>query len=93
MFAASAFDVAAADQTPGIGKEDNLEQHGGGVGGSAGFIVAVMAVEGGDFGGHVGVDEVVEGVFEGAGLQLLFEDNGEKTRAVINGLVVSHEVR
>ncbi len=76
IFTASAFDVPTTDEASGIGKEDDFERHNGIIGRCAGCVIVVMTVKGGELIGHFVVDKVVECVFERAGLELLFEDNG-----------------
>ena len=93
VFAAGARDVAAADHAPAVGEEDDLQQDGGGVRRSAGLVVAIVAIESRQFIGHFVVDEMVQGVLEGAGLELLFEDDGQQERTGINGLVAGHGAR
>ena len=76
MLAAGALDVAAADDALGIGEQDNLQKHGGRIGGGTGCIVAETGIETGQI--ELVVDQVVHGVFEGAGQKLPLQVNGEK---------------
>ena len=58
------------------------------VGGCAGEVVLVASIETGQV--QFAIDEVVQGVFEGAGQQLPFEIDGKKARAGINVFVAGH---
>jgi hypothetical protein len=76
--------LAAADDAPAVGEEDDLEQHGRRVGGCAGEVVLVAGVEAGQV--ELVIDQVVQGVFEGAGQQLPFEIDGKEARAGVDCL-------
>jgi hypothetical protein len=65
VLCAGTLDAATADNSPRIGEEHDLEQHGRRVGAGAGEIVLVAGVEAGQV--ELVIDEVVQGVFEGAG--------------------------
>jgi hypothetical protein len=90
VVAAGALDVAAADDAPAVGEEDDLEQHGRRVGGCAGEVVLVAGVEAGQV--ELVIDEVVQRVFEGAGQQLPFEIDGNEARAGVDVLVAGHGI-
>ena len=65
MFAAGALYVAAADDTLGIGEQDDLQEHGRGIGGCTSFVVAEAGIEGGQV--EFVIEQVIQGVLEGAG--------------------------
>ena len=90
LLATGALDVAAADHSPRIGEEHHLEQHPRRVGTGAGAVVLVAGIEAGEI--QFVIDEVVQGMFEGARLQLPFEIDGKKARAGVDGLVAGHGV-
>jgi hypothetical protein len=87
---AGAFDVARADDAAAVGEEHDLEQHGRRVGGGAGEVVLVAGVEAGQI--ELVIDEVVQRVFEGAGMQLPFEIDGNEARAGVDVLVAGHGI-
>jgi hypothetical protein len=65
----------AGDNSPGVTIEDYFEHDIGRIGGSAQAVV----VEGGVEGAQVKlVDEIIQGVFEGTGDELLVERNGKE---------------
>jgi len=88
VLAAEARDPTAADDTVRVRTEHDLEQHGGRIRGRARVVVAEARVEGRQ------VDrvrqQVVRGVLEGAGQQLLGEIDGQEARAGVDGRVAGH---
>jgi hypothetical protein len=82
LFAAGGLNAAA------VGEEDDLEQHGRRVGGSAGEVVFIAGVEAAEV--DLVINEVVEGVLEGAGQKLPLKINGDKARVGVNVLVAGH---
>lgn len=79
----------AAEKAPAVGEEDDLEQHGRRVGGCTGEIILVAGVEAGQI--EPMIDQVVQGVFEGAGMQLPFEIDGNEALAGVYVFVAGHE--
>jgi len=73
---AGLLDLPAGDNAPRIGVEHDLQKNPGIVGGGAGLVVAEAGVEQGQV--KLVVDEVVQGIFEGAGQNLLGEVDGDK---------------
>lgn len=69
-------DLAACDYAARIGEENDLEEYFGVVGWSAGFIVLEPVVENGEI--KLVVDQMIQGVFKGAALDLLFKENRDK---------------
>ena len=88
MFAAGALDVAAADDAQRIGEQDNRQEHGGRICRCARYVVAVARIETCEI--EFVVDQVVHGVFEGAGQELLLQINREKARVGVNVFVACH---
>ncbi len=70
------------------GEQHDFEQHGRRVGGGAGQVVLVAAIEARQV--EFVVDQMVECVFEAAGQQLPFKIDGEKARAGVDGFVAGH---
>jgi hypothetical protein len=69
VLAAGALDIAAADDTLGIGEQDNLEKHGGRISGCTSLIVAEAGIEAREI--KFMVNQVVHGMFESAGKSCL----------------------
>lgn len=90
VVAADGFNVAAGNDALAVGEQNNLEQHGGWIGGSAGGVILEPGIEAGQI--DLVIDEVVEGVLEGAGKQLPLEINRQKSRAGVDGFVARHAV-
>ena len=88
VFATHPLNGATADNALGVGEQDDLEPHGGWVGGGSGVIIAETAIEAGQV--AFVIDEVVEGVFEGDGEPLSLQVHGKKARAGVDGLVAGH---
>src|SRR5690606_25094856 len=88
MFAAGAFDAARTDDALTVGEEDDLEQHARRKGAGAGEVVPVAGIEAGQV--DLVVDQMVQGILEGARQQLPFEINGNEARAVVDRLVAGH---
>ena len=79
-----------ADDALAVGEQDDLEQHGGRIGGSAGGVVIEPGIEAGQV--ELVIDEVIERVFEGAGKQLPLQVNGKETGAGVDVFVAGHAV-
>ena len=78
----------AGDNAPGVGVEDDLQQNGGIVGRGA-DVVGVAIIKEREI--ELVVDEVVEGIFEGAGKDLLVKGDGDELAlAVVVRFVTSH---
>ena len=88
VLAAGALDVAAADDALGIGEQDNLQEHRGWIGGGTGCIVAETGIETGQI--ELVIDQVVHGMFEGAGQKLSLQVDGEKPGAGVDVFVACH---
>ena len=81
----------AGGDAPGVGIEDDLEKDGGIIGGSAGVIITVPIVKDGEI--EFVIDQVVQGIFEGAGQDLLVKGDGDELAlAVVILLVACHRV-
>ena len=76
VFPAGLLDLPAGDDAPRVGIEHDLQKNPGIVSGGAGLVVAEAGVEQGQV--KLVVDEVVQGVFEGAGQNLLGEVDGDE---------------
>ena len=68
---AGLFNLPAGDDAPRVGVEYDLEQNPGIVGPGAGLIIAKTGIEQGKI--KLVVDEVIQGIFEGAGQNLVGE--------------------
>ena len=88
VLAAGLLDRAAADNAPGGGKQDHLEQHRRRGSGGAGLIVAEPLSEAGQV--ELVIEQVIQGMLEGAGQQLFGKNNGKKLRRPIDYLVAGH---
>ena len=88
VFAAGAPDAAAADNAHGVREQDNLQKHGGRIGGCPRHVVAVTRIETREI--EFVVDQVVHGMFEGAGQKLLLQVDGEKAWAGVDVFVARH---
>ena len=75
MLAAGALDGSAADDALAVGEQHDLEQHGGRVGRSAGFIVAEPRIEARQV--DFVIEQMVQRVFDGAGQKLALQVNRE----------------
>ena len=69
-------DCTARSYAAGIGKENNLEQDTGIIGRSTGFIVVEPGIKDGQV--KFMIDEITEGVLEGAFLNLFIEEDGNE---------------
>jgi hypothetical protein len=69
MLAARLFDPATADQPARIGEEHDLQEQGGRIRWSPGLIISKARIERREI--DRAVEQVVEGMFEGARMQLL----------------------
>jgi len=81
-------DCPAAQDAVGIGVEDDLEEHGRGVGRCPGVVVAITGVEMGEV--EFMVEEMIEDMLEGSGEELLGEVDGNEDRAGFEGFVARH---
>ena len=88
VVAAGALDLPTADDAPAVGEQHDFQQHRRRVGRRAGEIILVAGIETGEI--KFVIDEVVQGVLEGAGLQLPFEINGYEARAGVDVFVAGH---
>ena len=73
---AGLLDLPAGDNAPRVTIEHNLQKNPGIIGSGAGLIIAEAGVEQGKV--KLVVDEVIQGVFEGAGQDLLGEVDGDE---------------
>lgn len=71
MVAAGRFHLATADNAAAVGEQDDFQQHGRVVGRCALEAVAIAGVEVGEI--QFVIDQIAQGVLEGAGQQLLVE--------------------
>ena len=88
VFPAGALDRPGADDAAAVGEQDDFEQQGRWVGAGAGVVVVVVGVEAAEI--DFVIDQVVQGVFEGAREQLQFEIDGKETRAGVDVFVARH---
>lgn len=65
LFTAGAFYLTTADNAAAIRKQDDFEQHGGWIGGSASLVVLVAGIEGLEV--NLMVDQIIQRVLERAG--------------------------
>ena len=73
---AGPLDLAAGDDAPRVGIEHDLQKNPGIVGRGAGLVVGKAGVEQGKV--KLVVNEMVQGVLEGAGQDLLFKMDGDE---------------
>ena len=73
---AGRFDASAADQTPAVGQQHDLEHDAGGVGAGASLVVAKARIESAEV--EFVVDQVIEREFKAAGLDLLAQHNRQE---------------
>ena len=90
VLAAGALDAAAADNALGVGEQDNLQEHGRRISSSARCIVAEADIEAGEI--ELVVDQVIHGVFEGAGQELPLQVNSEKSGTGVDVFVARHKL-
>jgi len=89
VLAADPFDLATAGDAARIGQQHDLQQHGGIVGGRTGGVVAVALME--VLQVEVVIDHVVEGIFKGAGQDLIRKTQRDHLGlVVIGGFVARH---
>lgn len=84
VLAAGGLDLAAGDETPAVGQQDDLDQGGGVEGGSAFMVVLVAGVEGGQV--EFVVDQVAQGMLEAARLHLSAKSTGSSFMPLWIGL-------
>lgn len=89
VFATGALNGARTDHAARVGEQHNLEQHARWISTGACEVVLIAGVESGEV--DFVVDEVAQGVLEGAGQQLPFKINGNQARAGVDSLVTGHE--
>ena len=88
LLTAGPFDLAGADDAATVGEEDDLKQQGRWIGGGTGQVIAVAVIKAREI--NRVVDQPVEGVLKGAGMELPFQINGEEARAGVDGFVAGH---
>ena len=89
MLATGTLDLARTDEAPAVGEQDDLEQHGRRVGAGTGEVVLVAGIKAAEI--ESVIDQIIQGVFKGAGKQLPFEIDGDEAGAGVYGLVAGHE--
>jgi hypothetical protein len=82
--------VSAGGDAQGVGVEDDLEQDRWIKGRSTGLVIAIAGLEDREI--HLVIDDVIEGIFEGAGENLLREGNGEKHSLLVGVVFVTSHV-
>jgi hypothetical protein len=83
--------LPAGGDAPGIGVEDDLQEDGGVIGRGAGIVIGVAGIEHGEV--EFLVDQVIEGILEGAREDLLVKGDGnELALTVIVLFVACHPV-
>ncbi len=90
VLATGALNRAAADNAPGVGKQDQLEQGGRRVSRCASGVIAEALVQTGQI--EFVIEQVMQCVFEGAGKQLFGKHNGKKLGTRVDSLVAGHLV-
>ena len=88
MFAASSFDVAAADDALRIGKQDDLEEHGGRISCRPRFVIAEADIKAAEV--DFVVEQVIQCVFESTGQELPLQVHRNKSRAGVDVFVARH---
>jgi hypothetical protein len=82
------FNPATADQAATVGQQDDFEEHGGIVGGSALFVVLVAPAQFSKI--DFAVNQVTKGVFEAAQHDLLREVDGQQHKPCLNRFKSRH---
>lgn len=88
VFAAGTLDVAAADDALTVGEQDDLEQHGWWVGGSACGIVAESGIQAGQV--DLVIEQVIHCMFDGVGQELSLQVHRDEARAGVDVFVARH---
>lgn len=88
VFPAQPLDAPAADDTPGVGTEDDLEQHPGRVGRRAVLVVAVTGGKAAEV--DFMFDQMMHRMLETARQQLLCQIHRQEAGAGVDPLVARH---